>query len=231
VGPARLISRLSSSPVLLGLVQTSPSPLLVRMAGQSGYDFLFVDEEHGDFSAAAYLETIQAVAATGVLCLARLANHDVPTLHASAAAGADAVIVPHVSTEAQARELARGMRDSPRPASLLVIIESALGVQNAAEIFAVGGVDGAFVGPTDLSTDLGCRKDYSQSIYANALASVERAAAASGKFLGTAVHSGRPFAALAARGYQLIVLDTDAGLVREAMRSQLASIRPHEDLK
>lgn len=59
---------------------------------------------------------------------------------------------------------------------LVVMIESALGVANAEDIQAVEGVDGVFIGPTDLTADLGCSGDYSQLAYAEVLARIDRAA-------------------------------------------------------
>jgi 4-hydroxy-2-oxoheptanedioate aldolase len=224
--PARLSARLSSSLPLTGLVLTSPNPPLIRTAGECGYDFLFIDQEHGLFSGDEYLRTVESVSVTAVLAMARLARHDMEGLQRCAMAGADAIVIPHVSTAEEARALARAMEDAPRCASLFVIIESALGVQNASTILAVDGVDGAFVGPTDLSTDLGCRKDYSQPAYTSALARVEQAAATTGKLLGTAVHAGHSFSTLAARRYHMVVIDTDAALLREAMTVQLAALRP-----
>lgn len=217
--------RLSRSRALLGLVQTSASELLVKLAEGCGYDFLFIDREHGTFREHEYLQAVESVASSNVLTLARLADHDTEAVRRFATAGADAIVVPHVSDAAQARALARAMVDSPRRAGLLVVIESMHGVENAGAIFAVDGVDGAFIGPTDLSTDLGRRGDYANPAYEDALSRVERAAAAAGKLLGTAVVAGYPLEALVARGHRLLVLGTDASLIREAMAAQVTRAR------
>lgn len=189
-----------------------------------GHDFLFVDQEHGVFSQLDYLHTIEAVVSTPLLAMARLADHDALMLRRCVLAGADAIVAPHVSTATQARALAESMRptDGTRTAALFVIIESAQGVANAEEILLVDGVDGAFLGPSDFSADLGSRGDYSQPGYADALARVAQVANRVGKSAGTAVHGNYSAGALYALGYGILVLDTDKTLLNEAMKSSLA---------
>lgn len=206
-----------------GLVQTRPSSLLVETALKHGYDFLFVDQEHGVFSEPEYLQTLQAVASTPLLAMARLAAHDARVLQRCLIAGADVIVAPHVSTATQAQMLAGAMRSSDRAvtAALFVIIESAEGVANAEEILRVDGIDGAFLGPSDFSADLGCRGDYSQPGYADALARVPQIAANAGKSAGTAIHGSYSAGALCSLGYNILVLDTDKTLMSEAMKSSI----------
>jgi len=115
---------------------------------------------------------------------------------------------------------------SPRDGICLVlIIESALGVANVEDILAVEGVDGVFIGPSDLTADLGCAGDFSQPVYAQAVERIERAAAAQGKLLGTAPHPGYPLEALLARGHRLFVIGADMPLFCEAMSAQVAQAK------
>src|SRR6185437_16038319 len=109
----------------------------------------------------------------------------------------------------------------PANVSLLVMIESAVGVTNAREILAVEGVDGAIVGPSDLSADLGAPGDFSRPSYQEALELIERAAAASGKLLGTAPHEGYALDTLYARVHRILLVGVDVSLIREAMVAQV----------
>jgi 4-hydroxy-2-oxoheptanedioate aldolase len=216
--------RLAYRRMLVGLVQTHPGQLLIELADRCAYDFLFLDKEHGVFSEDEYLRTVRAVAATNVLCLARLAGHDPDDLRRCLAAGPDAIVIPHVATAVEATALVRAMDDASDTA-LIVIIESALGVSNAESILAIHGVDGAFVGPSDLSADLGRTGDYRQPGYEEALLHVEQAAVVTGKLLGTAVHADYSPQALHSRGYHLVVLGSDASLMQQAMTAQITSTR------
>jgi 4-hydroxy-2-oxoheptanedioate aldolase len=219
-----LSERLASGQPLLGLLQLHPSPLFARLAGECAYDFIFLDDEHGTLSESDFADSLKLLAASNVLAFVRLAGQDPEDLRRYLAMGADAILVPHVSTAEEASGLARAM-EPYKEAGLIPIIESALGVANAAEILAVEGVAGAIVGPNDLSADLGYQGDYAHPDYAQALASIERAAAAAGKILGTIPHGDYSLEALHARGHRLFILGTDRGLLHQAMSEQLSHAR------
>jgi 4-hydroxy-2-oxoheptanedioate aldolase len=233
--------------MLVGLLQTHPNPLLVKMADECGYDFLFVDAEHGLFADSDYEQIIQTLASTRVLTMVRLAHPDPDAARKYVDIGADVVVAPHISTIEQAKEMGCAVKQRSVPthraipawddnelvgraeqemrsaASLLVIIESVLGVSNAEAILAVDGVDGAFIGPSDLTADLGSRGDYSLRTYADALLRVERAAAEAGKFVGTVPHGGYTAEALFDRGHRLLIAGADISLMRDAMIAQVAN--------
>lgn len=243
--------RLTEQRGLIGLLQAHPHPTLTEIAGISGYDFVMLDDEHGLFDHADYMQALQVLSSTNALAFVRLASHDTHALGKYLDLGADVIVAPNVSTVEQARSLVRGMTyppagtrgvgaslhratqygrnnaaymKAPRDgAGLLVIIESALGVSNVDDILAVEGVDGAIVGPADLSADLGHPGDFSGADYADALVRVERAAALTGKVLGTAPHPGYPLEALVARGHRLFIVGSDVSLVGDAMRAQVAT--------
>jgi 4-hydroxy-2-oxoheptanedioate aldolase len=240
---------LAGRKALLGLLQSHPGPTVAEMAGLCGYDFLFVDGEHGVFSDADCLDTFRALVATDTLALMRLAGHDGQAVGRYLDLGADAIVVPNVATAEQATVLARAMEyppagtrgmgaslhrvtqygleaaeyvKAPRArASLLPIIESALGAANVEEILSVEGVDGVIIGPADLSADLGCAGDFSTAAFAQAVERIERTVRTSGKLLGTAPYPGSPIEALLARGHRLLILGSDVSLLREAMVAQL----------
>jgi 4-hydroxy-2-oxoheptanedioate aldolase len=251
---ATLQNRLTHERALIGLLQSHPNPSLTEMAGMCGYDFVMFDAEHGIFSETDYLHAFQAAAAARLLAMVRLARHDdTHSLGRYLDMGVQAIVVPNVSTAEQAHTLVRAMEyppagtrgsgaslhratrygmdlaadlKAPRSgASLLVIIESALGVTNADEILAVDGLDGVIIGPSDLSADLGCSGDFSQPVYAQAVARIEHAAVARGKLLGTAPHAGSPIDALVARGHRLLIICADMALIREAMSAQAAKAK------
>jgi 4-hydroxy-2-oxoheptanedioate aldolase len=252
--PARsLHDRLSTQGALLGLLLTRPDLALTEMASVCGYDFLFLDGEHGVFSEMELLITLQLLSGTGVASMVRLPSHDTRALGRYLDMGADAIAVPNVNTPEQASVLARAMEypptgtrgfsasihrvtqygvaveahlQSPRGhATLWVIIESALGAQNAQEILAVPGVDGAIIGPFDLSADLGQAGDFTRAAYAQALGRVEEAASKHRKMLGTAPHPGYPLETLLAHGHRLFILGADISVLREAMSAQVAQAR------
>jgi 4-hydroxy-2-oxoheptanedioate aldolase len=244
-----LRERLSSRRACLGLLQTHPNSVLAEMAGMCGYDFVLLDCEHGAFNEGNCLQTLQALAATGVPAMVRIVGDNPGAIGRYLDMGAEAIVVPNVSSAEQAKDLVRAMEypptgtrgfgaslhratrygmdlaahlKAPREGiSLLAIIESARGVANAEEIFTVDGLDGVIIGPSDLSTDLGYAREFSHPDFAQAVARIERAAATHNKMLGTAPYPGSPLGALVARGHRLLILNADMSLIREAMTLEL----------
>jgi len=200
-----------------------PSALFVEEAAKAGYDFLFIDGEHGHFSPREFEETIDAIRATAVLALVRVPDHDTAELARHAKMRPDALIVPHVSTAIEAERLVAAIGDGPAM-ELLVIIESLDGTANAEAILAVDGVTGVIVGPNDLSNDCGCRGDFGAPSFVTALNAVERAAGAARKVLGTVPNAHHRARALIERGHQLLILGTDRMLIANAMRDQRSNL-------
>jgi len=239
--------------VLIGLLQTHPNLALTEMAGMCGYDFVMLDAEHGVLSEADFMHAFCTASGTGLVPMVRLAGCDCQAVGRYLDMGAEVIVVPNVVDAAQARRLARAMRYPPRgtrgfaaPAHrgarygidleahlkdprggcyLIVMIESRQGVQNIEEILEIEGVDGVFVGPSDLSADLGCAGDCASPLYAEALERIERAAVLRGKVLGTAPHSGHSIDALLARGHRVLLIGADMPLIRDAMQAQVAAAR------
>lgn len=246
----QLHERLSTQRALIGILQTHPNPSLAEMAGMCGYDFIILDCEHGLYSETDHLRTLQALSSTDIAALVRLGGHDTRALGRYMDMGADGIVVPNVSTAEQARSLVRAMHYPPAGTRgfgasahrasrygldldahlkaprmgvfLVVMIESTLGVANVEEILAVDGVDGVFIGPFDLTADLGCAGDFSQPAYAEAITRIERAAFSQGKVFGTGPHAGYPLETLVARGHRLLLIDTDMPLIRGAMMARVA---------
>jgi 2-keto-3-deoxy-L-rhamnonate aldolase RhmA len=138
----------------------------------AGLDWLGVDLQHGAFEPA---DVAAVLRASRLPVLVRVASHHPAALARVLDAGADGVIVPAVESAAQARALVDAAYPPPRghrstgvcraalvgAASLadgpliLPMIETRAGLDDAAEILDVDGVDGVFVGPYDLALSLG----------------------------------------------------------------------------
>ena len=146
-------------------------------------DWVLIDMEHSPNGLESVLAQLQAVAAYPVTPVVRVPIGDVVTIKQVLDLGAQNLLVPMISSAEEARRggrrgaipAARHARSRHRPSrdparwnrvdaylenaddhvSLFVQIETAAGVDAAAEIAAVDGVDGVFVGPSDLSASMG----------------------------------------------------------------------------
>lgn len=245
-----LRERMFEKRALLGFFQTQACPVVTELVGMCGYDFIFLDGEHGVFSEADFLQALRALAAWDTAAIVRVRQHDTHAMGRYMDMGVGGIVVPNVATAEQAQAFVYAMTyppggtrgfgasmhratrygmdvaahfQAPRDGvALIVVIESARGVDNAESILAVNGVDGALIGAFDLSADLGAPGNFSSAEYIDAIRRVESAAAAHGKIIGAAAHPGFSLEQLLARGHRLLLIGSDISLLREGMSAQLA---------
>ena len=208
---------------LAGIWVCSGSPLIAELCAGAGFDWIFIDAEHSPNGLESVLAQLQAVRGYPGIPVVRPPVNDTVLIKQYLDLGAQTLIIPMVHTAEQARAavaatryppagvrgvgsaLARSARWNRIPdyltraeetLTLIVQIESAEAVENAAEIAAVDGVDGVFIGPSDLAASMGV---IGQQEHPEVVAGVEKAlkaAKAAGKFVGV-----NAFAEASARRY------------------------------
>jgi 4-hydroxy-2-oxoheptanedioate aldolase len=162
----------------LGLVD----PICAEICAGAGFDWLLIDGEHAPNDVRSILAQLQAVAPYPAHPIVRPVSGDVQLIKQLLDIGAQTLLVPMVESAEQAKLLVASMRYPPagirgvgaalarvsqwnRVANylheandqmcLLVQVETRLGLENLDAIAAVEGVDGVFIGPSDLSAALG----------------------------------------------------------------------------
>jgi 4-hydroxy-2-oxoheptanedioate aldolase len=173
----RLRARLAERAVY-GAWCNVPAPLNAEILSCAGFDFLIIDCQHGGIDYAAMLAMLQAVGRSATTPLVRVAGNETHLIGQALDAGAQGVVIPMVNTKAEAERAATACRHFPdgsrswgplrsrlflgtdvahinREVMCLVMIETEEGIANADEICSVPGVDGVFIGATDLGLTLG----------------------------------------------------------------------------
>ncbi len=172
----------AASRPLAGIWVCSGSPLVAEICAGSGMDWTLIDMEHSPNGLESVLAQLQAVAAYPITPVVRVPIGDVVTIKQVLDIGAQNLLVPMISSAEEAAAVVAAVRYPPLGTrgignalarsgrwnrvdaylenaadhvSLFVQIETAAGVDAAAEIAAVDGVDGVFVGPSDLSASMG----------------------------------------------------------------------------
>jgi 2-dehydro-3-deoxyglucarate aldolase/4-hydroxy-2-oxoheptanedioate aldolase len=107
----------------------------------------------------------------------------------------------------------------------VVQIESAAAVAAADDIAAINGVDVLFIGPRDLSHDLGAAGDIIAPAYIQALDAVLAAARRHGKACGMLVADGAAAAARLAQGWSFLAIGSDSTLLAATIRTELGRAR------
>lgn len=136
----------------------SSSGLAARLV-ELGADSVFVDCEHGTWSFEDVRMTGQIVRSCGGAAIIRPHSHERPIIIRYLNAGADGIMVPMVGTAGQARAIVDAVRyalPSDFEKRLVVaMIETRDAIANLDEMLKVEGIDVFFVGPGDLSQDMG----------------------------------------------------------------------------
>lgn len=132
--------------------------LSVRLV-ELGADAVFLDGEHGTWSFEDVRVTAQAIRGAGGAAIVRPHSHERPILIRYLNAGADGLMVPMVDTADQARAVVDAVRYAC-PADhdkrlVIAMIETLEAIENIDELLAVDGVDVFFIGPGDLSQNMG----------------------------------------------------------------------------
>jgi 2-keto-3-deoxy-L-rhamnonate aldolase RhmA len=158
----------------------SAVPLLAKAAG---YDWLFIDAEHGAISTPEISQICMAALPLGVAPIVRICTDALDEGTRALDNGALGIVVPHVDTADQARGLVEAFRFAPighrstggsnacfgyrpPPASeaqkilnaeilLIAMIETPRAVENAAAIAAIDGIDVLLIGSNDLALEMG----------------------------------------------------------------------------
>lgn len=168
------------TPLLATFVKT-PHPMVIEVLGGTDLDALVLDCEHSPFDLADIDRAVLAARAVGKPILARLPDDRPAGVLKLLDMGADGVVVPHVSSAAQARAIVqaaqygdggRGFATTTRAGvygrsgmaehlaasaspTLLVQIEDPAAVEAIDDIAAVTGISGVFIGPADLAVAYG----------------------------------------------------------------------------
>ena len=156
-------------------------PQVTEMLVSSGVDFIGIDIEHSTISQEQSQRVIAACHAHDVSCLPRVASHNPEAIKRLLDSGADGVIVPTVETSEQVEKIIKWIKYPPtgkrgygiaraqgyghdfqeytsqwNESSILIIqIESISAVENIEQLLKFDEVDGAMVGPYDISGSLG----------------------------------------------------------------------------
>jgi 4-hydroxy-2-oxoheptanedioate aldolase len=200
--PMTFRSRLAAREPLYGAWSVLPSALSVRLLAAAGLDYVVIDLQHGGAAEADLPAMTSAIRLAGATPVARVRHAHTADIGRALDLGCEGVIVPNVDSAAQARQVAGAVRYPPAgyrsmggvlavaEPFCLVMAESADALGELDATLAVGGVDGLYVGPGDLSLSLGCAPDPDDPVLNGALQRVWAACAAAGKPVGVHAADG-----------------------------------------
>jgi 2-keto-3-deoxy-L-rhamnonate aldolase RhmA len=247
--------RLAGGELVLGtFAMEFATPGLAPIVAAAGADLVVLDMEHSGWSFETVKGQIAQARGAGLAPIVnprgghRHAEHQLLL-----DLGAFGIMVPQVETRAQAEAIVAATRYPPHgtrgaafgvahdlyragdvPATMrnadartlvVVKIETAAGVRNAAEIMAVPGIDVGFVGHTDLSLSLGVPLQLRHPDFQAALEAVVAACRAQGKAAGCLVGSIEEGRERIAQGFRLVLHSGDIWLLGAALKAGIDELR------
>lgn len=246
-----LKSRLAQGLPTVGHWIGIPSPSIVELLAAFEMDWLLLDTEHGPANTETIEDQLRAMKGTNVTPLIRVVANDPGLIKQALDRGAYGVIVPLVNTPEQAQaavaaakyppEGIRGVAGSrvnrygadlvdyfARWNSQVVVIcqvETTEALANVEQIASTPGVDVLFIGPNDLSANLGCFRQFDHPEFKAAVERVLVATRRYGIAAGYMASGAEETLERVGQGFRFVAAGSDSRLLAGAAASTYAKIR------
>src|SRR5918992_1251564 len=253
--PNHALRQLRAGKLAIGLgVNQARTVGIATVAKTAGFDWLFIDGEHGSLDGDTIAQIATAALGAGVTPIVRVAGFE--HWHASRMLdnGAQGVVFPHVDNSQEASRVANACRYPPvgkrsmggalaqlgyasvpvgeaaglmnEETLVVVMIESPEGVANAEEIAAVKGVDALLIGTNDLCFEMGIPGQFNDPRVADAYRKVIAACRKHGKFPGMGgMYTPELLERHIGMGVQLVLAGSDFSLLIQAASARAALVR------
>ena len=234
-----------------GLWATMPGSFGVELIAGAGVDYVCVDQQHGIIDYDSIVPMFQAVGSAGAVPITRVIQNDPGEIMKSLDAGALGVIVPLVNDATEAARAvaacryppsgirsfgpvrAAGVIGSRDPEDLagqvlcIVMVETREALERVDEIAATPGLDGIYIGPSDLALSLGLSPtlDATEDAHVEAIRRIRETSHRRGIAAGIQCASGEWARRHAEAGFDMVTVATDAALLRAAARREVAAAR------
>jgi len=252
----RLKRRLAQGDYVVGIVVTIPSPTVAELLARVGFDFLWLDLEHGPTG----LETAQTMIATAegtqTTPLIRVAWNDPALIKRTLDTGPHGIIVPMVSSAEEAERAVRACKYPPQgirgagisraqrygleldaylqraneEVMVIVQIEDLAGLEAVDEIASVEGIDVIFVGPLDLSGSMGVLGQVEHPKVQEAMDLVARTCAEHGVVAGTLATDPEKVNREFRRGFRFVAMGVDVVHMVNFTQRLLSQVRRPEEV-
>lgn len=233
---------LQSDGMKLGTILTIDHPAIVEIAQLSGFDWIWIDGEHGRFNETT-AATACAVNGGRTPVFVRLPDRSATAIKRFLDIGCDGIILPQVSSVAEVNETARAALYPPRGErsvgiaraqgygarfteslqkqdyAIIVQIESVAGVNNADGIIQHAAVDAVVIGPYDLSGSFGIPGEINAPQVVEGITKVQALCRKAGKPCGIFTATAEKAKAYTASGFELIAVGMDCTVLMGAYKA------------
>ena len=154
VFPNKFKAALAAKQVQIGCWSALSNPISTEVLGLAGFDWLVLDGEHAPNDISTFIPQLMALKGSASAPVVRVPTNEPVIIKRLLDIGFYNFLIPFVETK-EFGTVADYFAQSNKNITILVQIESQQGVDNVDAIAATEGVDGIFVGPSDLAAALG----------------------------------------------------------------------------
>jgi 4-hydroxy-2-oxoheptanedioate aldolase len=234
-----------------GLWSVMPGTIGAEILAKAGADYVCVDQQHGVIDYGSIAPMFQVIRAGGAAPITRVLSNDPFLIMKALDAGSWGVIVPLVNSAEDAARAVSACRYPPQgirsfgpvlaadvigsrdPEKLggevvcLVMVETREALERVGEIAATPGLDGVYIGPSDLALSLGLTPtlEIMEGEHAEAVERIREACHQNGIAAGIHSPSGEWARRHAQAGFDLITVASDAPLLRGAASREMTTAR------
>jgi 2-dehydro-3-deoxyglucarate aldolase/4-hydroxy-2-oxoheptanedioate aldolase len=234
------------------MIQEFRNPAIAHILANAGYDFIFIDMEHGPFSLETVADLLKTIRLVGLTGLVRVPDGQYHLIAPVLDAGAEGVMVPRVEKRQEVEAVVNAVRYPPlgkrglsitkghndyrkanslefvaqanRENLIILQIERKEAVERIDELLSVPGVDVALIGPNDLSLSLGLTAETGHPEMKAAIGKVVESAHRHGRYSG--MHTSQPaLVEWQRQGMQMLVISSDIDFLSSASAQGLAKLK------
>lgn len=226
---------------------------MARLFAAAGFDYIFIDAEHGGFDLETIQEIVAASKSAGITPLVRVGESLYSLAARALDVGAQGIIFPRVESPAEIQKITGWVRFPPagrrgfgviapaidyettsfpeiiahQNANTLVAVqfETRAAIDRCDELLDVGGFDVAMIGPADLSISLGVPGQFDNPILIGAAQRLIDACASRGIVPGVQCRTVAQAEAWVARGVRFVGVGSEHGLLLDSARRALAALQ------
>lgn len=214
-------------------------PVVVEIAGLAGFDFVILDNEHGEIPLESVGDLIRAAKVADIPAIVRVYEGNPELIDKALDLGADGVQVPNIGSKADAERAVQAAKFAPmgsrgcnrfvragkygsidknqffgkanEETAVILQVEGQDGVAALSDILTVKGIDVLFVGPYDLSASLGIPGQVDHPKVIEQMEQIMKEAEKVGVAIGFFVDDVRKAVEWRNRGVQYVSFSSDVG--------------------
>lgn len=242
------VERLRAGEVLTGTLVSLASAEVCELLSHVGFDWLFIDAEHGAFNPQQAQSMLQAAAPTP--CVIRVPVGEAIWLKKALDIGAAGVIVPQVHNPVQAKKIIQHCKYAPigdrgigigrahkygidferylekanDETAVILQAESAEAVDNIDDIVSLKGLDAILVGPYDLSASLGKPGEINDPLVQKAINKIIKSCKKANVRMGFFGVSAEAVLPYKQKGFTLLTVGVDTAFIIKSASQTLSEM-------